>query len=90
MLVYFFIVDWVIIIVFVLVLVVILWGLIMCGWYMVEIGFVFLVLGLFFGIVGCMGISGMVDSFVEGCKEFVYVVVVIGFVCGILVVVENG
>ena len=37
-----------------------------------------------------MGISGMADSFVEGCKEFVYAAVVIGLARGILVVAENG
>lgn len=73
-----------------LALAVISWGLITRGWYMVEIGSVFLALGLFSGIVGRMGISGMADSFVEGCKEFVYAAVVIGLARGILVVAENG
>ncbi|MCL0228988.1 YfcC family protein, partial [Klebsiella pneumoniae] len=66
--VHFSIADRVIIIAFVLALAVISWGLITRGWYMVEIGSVFLALGLFSGIVGRMGISGMADSFVEGCK----------------------
>lgn len=79
-----------IIIAFVLALTIISWGLITRGWYMVEIGSVFLALGLFSGIVGRMGISGMADSFVEGCKEFVYAAVVIGLARGILVVAENG
>ncbi|HHQ6240705.1 TPA: YfcC family protein [Klebsiella pneumoniae] len=88
--VHFSIADRVIIIAFVLALAVISWGLITRGWYMVEIGSVFLALGLFSGIVGRMGISGMADSFVEGCKEFVYAAVVIGLARGILVVAENG
>ncbi|ECM9761829.1 YfcC family protein, partial [Salmonella enterica subsp. enterica serovar Typhimurium] len=66
--VHFSIADRVIIIAFVLALAIISWGLITRGWYMVEIGSVFLALGLFSGIVGRMGISGMADSFVEGCK----------------------
>ncbi|MBA7843640.1 putative basic amino acid antiporter YfcC [Klebsiella sp. RHBSTW-00484] len=82
--------DRVIIIAFVLALAIISWGLITRGWYMVEIGSVFLALGLFSGIVGRMGISGMADSFVEGCKEFVYAAVVIGLARGILVIAENG
>lgn len=88
--VHFSIADRVIIIAFVLALAIISWGLITRGWYMVEIGSVFLALGLFSGIVGRMGISGMADSFVEGCKEFVYAAVVIGLARGILVVAENG
>lgn len=88
--VHFAIADRVIIIAFVLALAIISWGLITRGWYMVEIGSVFLALGLFSGIVGRMGISGMADSFVEGCKEFVYAAVVIGLARGILVVAENG
>lgn len=88
--VHFSIADQVIIIAFVLALAVISWGLITRGWYMVEIGSVFLALGLFSGIVGRMGVSGMADNFVEGCKEFVYAAVVIGLARGILVVAENG
>lgn len=82
--------DRLIILAFVLALAVISWGLITRGWYMVEIGAVFLALGLFSGIVGRMSVSGMADSFVEGCKEFVYAAVVIGLARGILVVAENG
>ncbi|EDW6544080.1 putative basic amino acid antiporter YfcC [Salmonella enterica subsp. enterica] len=82
--------DRLIILAFVLALAVICWGLITRGWYMIEIGSVFLALGLFSGIVGRMGVSGMADSFVEGCKEFVYAAVVIGLARGILVVAENG
>ncbi|EBS7633745.1 putative basic amino acid antiporter YfcC [Salmonella enterica] len=82
--------DRLIILAFVLALAVISWGLITRGWYMVEIGAVFLALGLFSGIVGGMSVSGMADSFVEGCKEFVYAAVVIGLARGILVVAENG
>ncbi|ECE0502056.1 putative basic amino acid antiporter YfcC [Salmonella enterica subsp. enterica] len=82
--------DRLIILAFVLALALICWGLITRGWYMVEIGSVFLALGLFSGIVGRMSVSGMADSFVEGCKEFVYAAVVIGLARGILVVAENG
>ncbi|ECI2732564.1 putative basic amino acid antiporter YfcC [Salmonella enterica subsp. enterica] len=82
--------DRLIILAFVLALAVICWGLITRGWYMIEIGSVFLALGLFSGIVGRMSVSGMADSFVEGCKEFVYAAVVIGLARGILVVAENG
>lgn len=82
--------DRLIILAFVLTLAAISWGLITRGWYMVEIGAVFLALGLFSGIVGRMSVSGMADSFVDGCKEFVYAAVVIGLARGILVVAENG
>lgn len=82
--------DRLIILAFVLALAAISWGLITRGWYMVEIGAVFLALGLFSGIVGRMSVSGMADSFVDGCKEFVYAAVVIGLARGILVVAENG
>lgn len=57
---------------------------------MVEIGTVFLALGLFAGIVSRMSVSDVAESFVDGCKEFVYAAVVIGLARGILVVAENG
>ncbi|XWJ91765.1 YfcC family protein [Phytobacter ursingii] len=82
--------DRLIIIAFVLALAVISWGLITRGWYMVEIGTVFLALGLFAGIVSRMSVSDVAESFVDGCKEFVYAAVVIGLARGILVVAENG
>jgi uncharacterized ion transporter superfamily protein YfcC len=37
-----------------------------------------------------MSVSDVAESFVDGCKEFVYAAVVIGLARGILVVAENG
>jgi uncharacterized ion transporter superfamily protein YfcC len=82
--------DRIILMAFVITLGTISWGLLTRDWYMSEIGAVFLACGIFSGAVAKMAASKIAESFVDGCKDFIYAAFIIGLARGILIIAQQG
>jgi len=65
-------------------------GVVVLDWYIREIAGLFLAMGLFSAIIAGRGMNEIARSFIEGCKEMVSAALVLGFVGGVIVILENG
>ncbi len=65
-------------------------GVILFQWYIKEIAGLFLAMGLSSAIVAGRGMNEIAGSFIRGCKEIVSAALVVGFVGGIIVILEDG
>ncbi len=65
-------------------------GVIVWKWYIVELAGLFLAMGLFAGIMAGQGPNELAKSFIAGCKDMVSAALVVGFVGGIIVILNQG
>ncbi|MBD3415240.1 MAG: putative basic amino acid antiporter YfcC [Candidatus Aminicenantes bacterium] len=65
-------------------------GVILFKWYIKEIAGLFLAMGLSSAIIAGKGMNEIAGSFIKGCKEMVSAALVLGFVGGIIVILEQG
>ncbi len=65
-------------------------GVILFKWYIKEIAGLFLAMGLTSAIIAGKGMNDIAGSFINGCKEMVSAALVLGFVGGIIVILEQG
>ena len=59
-------------------------------WDFEQMAALFFILGILGGIIGGLGVSGTVKSFIEGFKDMAYAGLIIGFARAIFVVLEDG
>jgi uncharacterized ion transporter superfamily protein YfcC len=65
-------------------------GVIIWHWYIKELAGLFLAMGLTAGIVAGQGPNQLAKSFIDGCKDIASAALVVGFVGGIIVILEDG
>ena len=65
-------------------------GVVVFQWYIKEIAGLFLAMGLASAIVAGQGMNEIAGSFIKGCKDIVSAALVVGFVGGIIVILEDG
>lgn len=65
-------------------------GVIIFDWYIKEIAGLFLAMGLSSAIIVGKDMNDIAGSFIRGCKEIVSAALVVGFVGGIIVILEEG
>jgi len=65
-------------------------GVIVFQWYIKEIAGLFLAMGLASAIVAGQGMNEIANSFIKGCRDIVSAALVVGFVGGIIVILEQG
>lgn len=65
-------------------------GVILFQWYIKEIAGLFLAMGLASAIVAGQRMNEIANSFIKGCKDIVSAALVVGFVGGIIVILEEG
>jgi uncharacterized ion transporter superfamily protein YfcC len=65
-------------------------GVILFKWYIKEIAGLFLAMGLASAIIAGKGLNDIAGSFIKGCKEMISAALVLGFVGGIIVILEQG
>lgn len=75
---------------FIIIFVIVVWGIVIKGWYLYELGGVFIVWGVVVVILGKFFVDEVVNKFIEGVFDFVIIVVLIGVVCGIVLILEDG
>jgi uncharacterized ion transporter superfamily protein YfcC len=65
-------------------------GVILFQWYIKEIAGLFLAMGLASAIVAGQDMNEIAFSFIKGCRDIVSAALVVGFVGGIIVILEEG
>ncbi|MDZ7859107.1 MAG: YfcC family protein [Candidatus Krumholzibacteriota bacterium] len=65
-------------------------GVIVFQWYIKEIAGLFLAMGLASAVISGQSMNSIADSFIKGCKDMVSAALVVGFVGGIIVILEQG
>lgn len=70
--------------------VVLIYGVTNLDWYITELSALFLAMGLLSGIAAKMSFNDIADAFVDGAKELIFPVVLIGLSRGILVILTEG
>jgi uncharacterized ion transporter superfamily protein YfcC len=65
-------------------------GVIIFKWYIKEIAGLFLAMGLLSAVIAGNGMNKIARSFIEGCKEMISAALILGFVGGIIVILEQG
>jgi uncharacterized ion transporter superfamily protein YfcC len=65
-------------------------GAIKLGWFIIELGGLFLAMGIIVGLVSGMGPNALAKAFVAGCKDMAGAALIVGFVYGIIFILENG
>lgn len=65
-------------------------GVIVFKWYIKEIAGLFLAMGLVSTIIAGKKMNEIANSFISGCKEMVSAALVLGFVGGVIIILENG
>ncbi len=65
-------------------------GVIMFKWYIQEIAGLFLAMGLLSAIIAGKRLNEIADSFIKGCREMISAALILGFVGGIIVILEQG
>ena len=69
---------------------VMIWGVAAGGWWMTEMSILFLASAIIVAIVGGLNEEKFIDCFIEGCKDLLGVVLVLGIARGIGIVMDNG
>ena len=69
---------------------VMIWGVAAGGWWMTEMSILFLAASIIVAVVGGLNEEKFVECFVEGCKDLLGVVLVLGIARGIGTVMDNG
>lgn len=67
-----------------------IYGAITKDWGLAYMNGIFFVVGVFSGIVGGMNAQGIIDSFIKGCKNFVYGGMLIGLAGSISILMKDG
>ncbi len=65
-------------------------GVILFKWYIKEIAGLFLAMGLASAIIAGKGLNDIAGSFIKGCQEMISAALILGFVGGIIVILEQG
>jgi len=65
-------------------------GVILFQWYIKEIAGLFLAMGLASAIIAGKGLNDIAGSFIKGCQEMISAALILGFVGGIIVILEQG
>lgn len=71
-------------------LVVLIYGVTNYGWYISEISGLFVALGLLSALIYRLKIDDMIDSFIDGAKDMIVPVLLIGLAKGALIIAEDG
>jgi len=69
---------------------VMIYGLLGLGWGFNEMSAEFFVLGIVAGLVGKLGLNGTSEAYIEGFKEMIFAVVIIGLANGITIILQKG
>lgn len=69
---------------------VMIYGLLSWGWYFIEIGGWYAFMGIVLGFICGLKPSEIAETFNDGFKQFVVVIIVIGLARSISVILENG
>lgn len=70
--------------------IVLIYGVTNLDWYITELSALFLAMGLLSGIVARMKVNDIANAFIDGAKELIFPVVLIGLSRGILVILTEG
>jgi uncharacterized ion transporter superfamily protein YfcC len=65
-------------------------GVIVFKWYIKEIAGLFLAMGLLSAVISKKSMNDIAASFIKGCKDIASAALVLAFVGGIIVILENG
>ena len=67
-----------------------IWGVAIAGWWMDEMSMLFIVSSIVIALIGGLNEETFVNQFVEGCKDLLGVVLVLGIARGIGEVMDGG
>jgi len=67
-----------------------IYGLLRLDWGFNEMSAEFFVLGIIAGLIGKLGLNGTSESYIEGFKEMIFAVMIIGLANGIPIILQNG
>lgn len=70
--------------------IILIYGVTQLDWYITELSALFLAMGLLSGLAAKMGINDIADAFVDGAKELIFPIILIGLSRGILVILTEG
>ncbi|MFK0573349.1 YfcC family protein [Endozoicomonas sp.] len=76
--------------VFALTFAVMIWGVAAGGWWMTEMSILFLASAIAIAVIGQLSEEVFADKFVEGCRDLLGVVLVLGIARGIGLVMDEG
>ncbi|OED41461.1 C4-dicarboxylate ABC transporter [Endozoicomonas sp. (ex Bugula neritina AB1)] len=76
--------------VFALTFAVMIWGVAAGGWWMEEMSILFLASSILIAVIGGLNEEIFINSFVDGCKDLLGVVLILGIARGIGEVMDNG
>ena len=67
-----------------------IWGVAAAGWWMTEMSVLFVGTSILIAVIGGLNEGTFIDSFIEGCKDLLGVVLVLGIARGIGEVMDGG
>ena len=73
-----------------LVIVAMIYGAAVRGWFIVEIAGLFVAMGIITGLVSGMDLNHLAKTFIAGCRDIAGAALIVGFVGGIIVILESG
>ncbi|RDY29158.1 putative basic amino acid antiporter YfcC [Romboutsia weinsteinii] len=79
-----------VLVVFIVGMITMVWGVLSQGWYIPEIAMIFCIIGLLSGIVGGLGQTQIVSSFIGGAGDMISAALAIALARGIVIVAQNG
>lgn len=80
----------IILVIFALTFAVMIWGVAAAGWWMTQMSMLFLASSIVIAAIGGMGEEEFVEKFVDGCRDLLGVVLVLGIARGIGLVMDEG
>ncbi|WP_263081595.1 YfcC family protein [Endozoicomonas sp. Mp262] len=75
---------------FVVTFAIMIWGVAAGGWWMTEMSILFLAASIIVAVIGGLNEEKFIECFIEGCKDLLGVVLVLGIARGIGTVMDNG
>ena len=79
-----------ILVIFALTFAVMIWGVAIAGWWMTEMSMLFLASSMAIAAIGGLSEDEFVEKFVDGCRDLLGVVLVLGIARGIGLVMDEG
>ena len=76
--------------IFVTTFAVMIWGVAASGWWMTEMSMLFLSASILVAIIGGLSEEQFINCFLDGCKDMIGVVLVLGIARGIGTIMDNG
>jgi uncharacterized ion transporter superfamily protein YfcC len=65
-------------------------GVLRYGWDLEQMSAAFFLMGVATGLLGGLGVRGMSDAFIDGCRSMVYAALMLGVARSIFVVLDEG